>query len=36
VSIKFEYAPDPKRIVAWVEEAYQETARLLEQAGLRG
>ena len=36
VSIELEYAPDPKRVVAWVEEAYHETARLMEQVGLRG
>jgi len=36
VSIELEYAPDPKRIVAWVEEAYRETAKLMELTGLRG
>lgn len=36
VSIELEYSPDPKRIVQWVEEAYRETAKLMEQAGLRG
>ena len=36
VSIELEYAPDPKRVVAWVEEAYRGTARIMEQAGLRG
>jgi sugar phosphate isomerase/epimerase len=35
VSIELEYAPDPKKIVAWVEEAYRETARRMEQVGLR-
>ena len=35
VSVELEYAPDPKRIVEWVEEAYRETAKLMEQAGLR-
>lgn len=35
VSIELEYAPDPKRIVEWVEEAYRETARLMELVGLR-
>ena len=35
VSIELEYAPDPSKIVAWVEEAYRETARLMEMAGLR-
>ena len=36
VSIELEYAPNPKRIVEWVEEAYRETARLMDLAGLRG
>ena len=36
VSIELEYSPDPKRIVEWVEEAYQGTARLMELTGLRG
>jgi len=36
VSIELEYAPDPKRIVEWVEEAYRETAKLMELATLRG
>ncbi|MBU6399626.1 MAG: sugar phosphate isomerase/epimerase [Verrucomicrobia bacterium] len=35
ISIELEYAPDPKRIVAWVEEAFRETARLMELVGLR-
>jgi sugar phosphate isomerase/epimerase len=35
VSIELEYAPDPSKIVAWVEEAYRETAKLMELAGLR-
>ena len=35
VSIELEYAPDPSKIVAWVEEAYRETARLMDLAGLR-
>ena len=35
VSIELEYAPDPSKIVAWVEEAYQKTARLMDLAGLR-
>jgi sugar phosphate isomerase/epimerase len=35
VSIELEYAPDPSQIVAWVEEAYRETARLMDLAGLR-
>jgi sugar phosphate isomerase/epimerase len=35
VSIELEYSPDPKRIVQWVEEAYRETARLMDLAGMR-
>jgi sugar phosphate isomerase/epimerase len=35
VSIELEYSPDPKRIVEWVEEAYQSTDRLMRQVGLR-
>ena len=36
VSIELEYSPDPSKIVEWVEEAYQSTANLMEQVGLRG
>ena len=36
ISIELEYSPDPKRIVEWVEEAYAETSRLMDQVGLRG
>jgi sugar phosphate isomerase/epimerase len=35
VSIELEYAPDPKKIVAWVEEAYRETAKLMAMVGMR-
>lgn len=35
VSIELEYAPDPKRIVEWVEQAYRETAKMMDAAGLR-
>jgi len=35
VSIELEYSPDPDRIVEWVEEAYDATARLMKLAGLR-
>jgi sugar phosphate isomerase/epimerase len=35
VSIELEYSPEPDRIVEWVREAYDATARLLRQAGLR-
>jgi len=36
VSIELEYSPDPKRIVEWVQEAYTQTDRLMQMAGLRG
>ncbi|MEM7699480.1 MAG: sugar phosphate isomerase/epimerase family protein, partial [Verrucomicrobiota bacterium] len=36
VSVELEYSPDPERIVEWVEEAYEGTARLMNQVGLRG
>ena len=35
VSIELEYAPDPAKIVEWVEEAYRETAKLMDLTGLR-
>ena len=35
VSIELEYSPDPSRIVEWVEEAYENTARLMKMTGLR-
>jgi D-psicose/D-tagatose/L-ribulose 3-epimerase len=35
LSIELEYSPDPARIVEWVEEAYRETARLMDLVGLR-
>jgi sugar phosphate isomerase/epimerase len=35
VSIELEYAPDPKRVVNWVEEAYRGAAKLMALAGLR-
>jgi D-psicose/D-tagatose/L-ribulose 3-epimerase len=35
VSIELEYSPEPDRIVDWVREAYQATAGLMRQAGLR-
>src|SRR5258706_1389143 len=35
VSIELEYAPDPKRVVEWVQEAYDSTERLMQLAGLR-
>ena len=36
ISIELEYSPDPERIVSWVEEAYHETNKLMEAAGIRG
>jgi sugar phosphate isomerase/epimerase len=36
VSIELEYSPEPDRIVEWVEEAYRETAKLMDACGLRG
>jgi sugar phosphate isomerase/epimerase len=36
VSIELEYSPEPKRIVEWVEEAYRETAKLMDLVDLRG
>ncbi len=36
VSIELEYSPKPEKIVEWVEEAYRETAKLMDLAGLRG
>lgn len=35
VSIELEYSPNPAKIVEWVEEAYRETARLMEMVGMR-
>jgi sugar phosphate isomerase/epimerase len=36
VSIELEYSPQPERIVEWVEEAYRETAKLMDLVQLRG
>ncbi|HEY8584528.1 MAG TPA: TIM barrel protein, partial [Capillimicrobium sp.] len=35
VSLELEYSPEPDRIVEWVEEAYRETARILDEIGAR-
>ena len=35
VSLELEYSPDPSKIVEWVEEAYQSTAAIMDQVGLR-
>lgn len=34
ISIELEYSPEPDQIVAWVEEAYSATARLMHDAGI--
>ncbi|MEM8953375.1 MAG: sugar phosphate isomerase/epimerase family protein [Verrucomicrobiota bacterium] len=36
ISLELEYSPDPEKIVEWVEEAYEATGRLMDDAGLRG
>ncbi len=36
VSIELEYAPDPARIVEWVEEAYEKTDAIMRKLGCRG
>jgi sugar phosphate isomerase/epimerase len=35
IAIELEYSPEPERIVEWVEEARDQTAALMRQAGLR-
>jgi sugar phosphate isomerase/epimerase len=35
VSIELEYSPDPDKIVEWVEEAYRETSRIMDERGVR-
>jgi sugar phosphate isomerase/epimerase len=35
VSIELEYSPEPDKIEDWVREAYDATARLMREAGLR-
>ncbi len=35
ISIELEYAPDPDRIVEWVQDAHDATARLMREVGLR-
>ncbi|MDX1961947.1 MAG: sugar phosphate isomerase/epimerase family protein [Pirellulales bacterium] len=36
VSIELEYSPEPDKIVAWVAEAYDKTAEMLAELGVRG
>jgi D-psicose/D-tagatose/L-ribulose 3-epimerase len=35
ISIELEYSPQPDKIVEWVAEAYRETDKLMQAAGLR-
>jgi len=35
VSIELEYSPEPERIVEWVAEAYDQTARIMRELGCR-
>ena len=35
LSIELEFCPEPERIVEWVREAYEVSARLMAEAGLR-
>ncbi len=36
LSIELEYSPQPEKIADWVREAYEQTDRLMQKAGLRG
>ena len=36
VSIELEYSPDPDKIVEWVAEAYNSTAAIMRELGVRG
>lgn len=35
VSIELEYSPEPEKIAEWVEEAYRETAKIMQNLGVR-
>jgi len=35
VSIELEYSPDPDKIVEWVEEAYRETSKIMDELDVR-
>ena len=35
MSIELEYSPEPEKIIEWVTEAYESTAKLMADAGLR-
>src|SRR5580765_538847 len=36
VSIELEYSPDPDRIVEWAQQAYDGTAQIMSEIGVRG
>jgi sugar phosphate isomerase/epimerase len=36
IALELEYSPDPEKIVEWVDEAYNETDRLMGELDLRG
>ena len=36
IALELEYSPDPSKIVEWVEEAYQETNRMMSELDMRG
>jgi hypothetical protein len=35
VSIELEYSPQPEKIVEWVAEAHDQTARIMDDLGCR-
>ena len=35
IALELEYSPDPSKIVDWVEEAYQETDRMMGELNMR-
>jgi sugar phosphate isomerase/epimerase len=35
ISVELEYSPEPAKIVDWVREAYESTARLMREEGMR-
>jgi hypothetical protein len=35
IALELEYLPDPTKIVEWVEEAYRETDRMMQELNLR-
>ncbi len=36
VSIELEYSPDPDKIVEWAQQAYDGTAQIMSEIGVRG